>query len=102
MSYAAAAARMLLNWPFLYALTARLTLSSNMRADSSCFDAMLDGKIDSVIGRFRGGRSGPLGVVARSVSDYVNKIFTSYDVFKKRLENTFSDINKERNAERQL
>jgi hypothetical protein len=32
---------------------------------------MLDGKIDSVIGRFRGGRSGPLSVVARSVSDYV-------------------------------
>jgi hypothetical protein len=31
-------------------------------------------KINSVIGRFRGGRSGPLGVVARSVSDYVNVI----------------------------
>jgi hypothetical protein len=71
MLYAATAAYMLLNWPFLYALTARLTLSSNIRADSSCFDAMLDGKIDSVIGRFRGGRSGPLGVVAHSVSDYV-------------------------------
>jgi hypothetical protein len=53
-------------------LTVRLTLSSNIRANSSCFDAMLDGKIDSVIGRFRGGRSGPLSVVARSVSDYVN------------------------------
>jgi hypothetical protein len=55
-------------------LTVRLTLSSNIRANSSCFDAMLDGKIDSVIGRFRGGRSGPLSVVARSVSDYVNVI----------------------------
>jgi hypothetical protein len=31
-----------------------------------------------------------------------NKIFTSYNVFKKQLEDTFSDINKERNAERQL
>jgi hypothetical protein len=31
-----------------------------------------------------------------------NEIFTSYDVFKKQLEDTFSDINKERNAEQQL
>jgi ABC-type enterochelin transport system ATPase subunit len=33
---------------------------------------MLDGKIDSVIGRFRGGRSGLLGVMARLVSNYVS------------------------------
>jgi hypothetical protein len=35
---------------------------------------MLDGKINSVIGRFRGGRSGPLSIVstAHSVSNYIN------------------------------
>ncbi|KAF4225792.1 hypothetical protein CNMCM6805_005980 [Aspergillus fumigatiaffinis] len=31
-----------------------------------------------------------------------DEIFASYDAFKKRLEDTFSDIDKERNAERQL
>jgi hypothetical protein len=29
-----------------------------------------------------------------------NKIFTSYNAFKKQLKNTFSNINKERNAKR--
>jgi hypothetical protein len=31
-----------------------------------------------------------------------DEIFASYDAFKKRLEDTFGDIDKERNAERQL
>jgi hypothetical protein len=31
-----------------------------------------------------------------------DEIFASYNAFKKRLEDTFGDINKERNAERQL
>jgi hypothetical protein len=41
ISYAAATAHMLLNWPFWYALTARDMQSSSLTIESGCFDAIL-------------------------------------------------------------
>jgi hypothetical protein len=46
MLYAAAAACMLLNWPFLNALTIRDMRSSNLIVESACFEAIFDKELN--------------------------------------------------------